>query len=116
MLENVGYSKAAAKHPKRILKSQGVKEELNRLGFDVNSAKSAVVEVLNKGSNKEKILASREIFKVMGAYSPTKQETKLNIASEFEGWTPPELKLYAERGIIPDRFKETLEFLLKTSN
>ena len=78
MLENVGYGQGVAKYPGRVLQSKGVQEELKKLGFNIEDAKKAVTVVLNKGDYKERIMAAREIFKVMGGYAPEKIEHSID--------------------------------------
>lgn len=68
MLENAGYGGGVAKSPKRVVRSKGVREELKTLGFDEETAKKELSKILATGSNTEKILAAREIFKVFGSY------------------------------------------------
>lgn len=68
MLESAGYGRGVAKTPKRVMRSKGVREELKTLGFDEETAKKELGGILANGSNTEKILAAREIFKVFGSY------------------------------------------------
>ena len=74
MLENAGYGKGVAKYPARVLRSRGVREELDVLGFDPEDAKKAVARVLTFGNNMEVISAAKEIFKVSGTYPKEKLE------------------------------------------
>lgn len=70
MLENAGYGEGVAKTPSRVIQSRGVQQELRKLGFDPEDAKTVVAEILNTGTNREKITAAKEIFKVTGQYAP----------------------------------------------
>ena len=53
--------------------------ELKKLGFDTDSAKSVIKDILSREidgkliSASDKINASREVFKVLGEYAPEKQ-------------------------------------------
>lgn len=73
MLVNVGYAKSVAEHkPAEILDAKGVQEELENLGFDVESAKKVVKSILIKGREENRLKAAQEIFKVQGEYAPEK--------------------------------------------
>lgn len=87
MLEEVGYSKGIAKHPKRVLKSRGVKKELKLLGFDEDSAKKVVAEIMNKGKEENRLRATDQVFKVHGSYASDKKDEshKDEIDAFFKG-------------------------------
>lgn len=74
MLENVGYKASVAKHkPKEIIEAEGVKVSLHQLGFDEESAKRVVAEILRFGEDDNvRIAAAKEIFKVHGSYAAEK--------------------------------------------
>ena len=68
-----GYSEISAESSAGILIEQkGVKEELNKLGFNVESAKKVVVQILRKGKEENRLRAAQEVFKVSGEYAPEK--------------------------------------------
>lgn len=86
MLENVGYSKSMARHrQKDILESKGVKEELKILGFDEDTAKGVVSDILvgDKTQDKDKLKAADMIFKVHGTYAPEKK-VSLNVSANIK--------------------------------
>lgn len=75
-----GYDETSAdKHSKSIIESKGTTRELKKLGFDTDSAKSVIKDILSREidgkliSASDKINASREVFKVLGEYAPEKQ-------------------------------------------
>lgn len=73
LLESVGYAKSVALHkPGEIIDQKGVQEELENLGFDVESAKSVITQILRKGKEENRLRAAQEIFKVSGEYAPEK--------------------------------------------
>lgn len=82
VLESEGYGKSLQNHPKRVLESQGVQEELITLGFDPDTAKSVVREILIGGENDTvKLKAADMVFKVHGTYAAEKH-VNLNINEE----------------------------------
>lgn len=74
MLENVGYAKSVAKHkPSEIIEGAGVQTSLKELGFDEESAKRVVTEILEHGEDDNvRLGAAKEIFKVFGSYAAEK--------------------------------------------
>lgn len=73
MLEKVGYAPSVARaKANEILGSKGVLEELNNLGFDVESAKKVGKHILTHGKEENKVKIIQEIFKVTGEYAPEK--------------------------------------------
>lgn len=69
MLEKVGYATSVAEHkPHEIFNSQGVQEELKKLGFDSNNAKRVIGEILNDESaeNKDRLKAGELVLKTNG--------------------------------------------------
>lgn len=87
MLVKCGYGKGLAKQPKRVFKSKGVKRELKRLGFDEDSAKRVVVEIMNDGKEENRLRATDQVFKVQGSYATDKKDdsNKEDIKAFFEG-------------------------------
>ena len=75
MLEKVGYSKSMqTAKVSDVLESEGVKEELNNLGFTEENAKRVVQEIMldeTKDPN-ARLKASDMVFKVHGSYAPDK--------------------------------------------
>ena len=83
MLEKVSYSEGIQKQPGRVLESDGVKEELENLGFSEEGAKKVVSKILYTGKEENRIKAAQEVFKVNGSYAPEKHidleiEVKIN--------------------------------------
>lgn len=79
-LVKAGYRGTTAhSNSSNIIKSPEVQNELARLGFNQENAKSAVSEVLNAPmitgfvTADAKISAAREVFRVTGAYAPEKR-------------------------------------------
>lgn len=69
------YGVSMKKNPQVILRSQGVQEELENLGFDADSAKKVVQHILTKGKEENRLKAADMIFKVIGEYAPEKHLT-----------------------------------------
>src|SRR3990167_3052024 len=73
LLESVRYGKIS-KQPSRVMKSKGVLEELENLGFTVEGADNVVQKILYKGKKEEtKLKAADILYKRLGAYEDTKQ-------------------------------------------
>ena len=75
LLESVGYDKTTAtKAPKRTFEQKGVKEELKARGFDEDSAKAVVKEILHNVEVKPdtRLRAAEQVFKVQGSYAAEK--------------------------------------------
>lgn len=75
MLEKVGYSKSMAKAKAgEILESQGVKEELEILGFNEHAAMRVVEEIMHNPEvdPTARLKATDQVFKVRGTYAPEK--------------------------------------------
>ena len=69
-----GYATTTAlKETKAIIQSQGVQETLVKLGFNENTAKAIIGEILLMGEEGNRIRAAQEVFKVNGTYAPVKQ-------------------------------------------
>jgi hypothetical protein len=80
VLKSEGYGKSLQNHPKRVLESEGVKDEFNRLGFNEEKAKEVVGLILSSEDEeaKDRLKAADMIFKVFGSYAPEKR-VNLNI-------------------------------------
>lgn len=79
IVESSGYGPSMKKNPQVVLRSKGVQEELMVLGFNSDTAKGVVAEILVGGDNDMvRLTAAREVFKVNGDYAPEKHIT-LNI-------------------------------------
>ncbi|HEY4505210.1 MAG TPA: hypothetical protein VJG67_00765 [Candidatus Paceibacterota bacterium] len=73
LLEKVGYTKTQAKKkPGETIAQKGVQEELKALGFDEYSARKVVEEIMlnDKVKPNDRLKATDQVFKVVGAYSP----------------------------------------------
>lgn len=70
-----GYSEVTAdRHASEVIEQPGVQNELKKLGFDEESAKQVVKEILsnsNEDSN-VRLNAAKEVFKVFGTYAAEK--------------------------------------------
>ena len=74
-----GYSlRTAEGHAPEIINQKGVQEELGNLGFDSESAKKVVKNILTKGKEENRLKAADMIFKVGGDYAAEKH-INLNI-------------------------------------
>lgn len=80
LLKSEGYGKSLQNHPKRVLESEGVKEELIKLGFHEDNAKRVVGEILDNTEldANPRLKAAEMVFKVAGSFAPEKQIT-LNV-------------------------------------
>lgn len=77
LLVSSGYSVISAEaSPGVIIEQKGVQEELRILGFDSESAKKVVSEILNgdKIAPKDRLRAADMVFKVDGTYAPEKTD------------------------------------------
>lgn len=86
MLEKVGYSKSIAKaRAGEILGSEGVKEELEILGFTEYAAMKVVDEIMHDKNvdPSARLKATDQVFKVRGTYAPEKSLTvKVNLSDD----------------------------------
>lgn len=80
LLESAGYSKPVTTYPARVLESTGVQEELEVMGFTIDSAKRVVSEIMHndKVEPNARLKATDQVFKVRGAYAPEKKEIELS--------------------------------------
>lgn len=84
VLKSVGYGTGLQNQPKRVLQSEGVLEELKNYGFNEDTAKGVVSEILISGENDTvKLKAADMVFKVNGTYAAEKHIT-LNIDESTE--------------------------------
>lgn len=82
MLKSVGYGTALQDQPGRVINSIGVKEELKHYGFDPETAKMVVGQIMMDGENDSvKLKAADMIFKVGGTYAAEKH-VNLNLDVE----------------------------------
>lgn len=75
LLVSSGYSEiSAVASPGFIINQKGVQEELENLGFNADSAKRVVAEILGKryAEDKDRLKAAEIIFKVTGDFAPEK--------------------------------------------
>ncbi len=111
LVASVGYSEIVAyKKATEILESKGVQEELKKLGFDPDSAREVVAEILLAGENDTvKLKAADMIFKVHGTYAAEKH-VNLNVdvpASERIQHATEQLNTLYRGGSIPSTGGET---------
>lgn len=84
LVASVGYSDLSAeKKATEIIESKGTQEELDALGFDVESAKKVVIHIMRYGKEDNRLNAAKEIFKVRGEYAPEKH-VNLNISTVLD--------------------------------
>lgn len=92
MLAKVGYAKSMHRAKVNdVLESDGVREELNNLGFNEDAAKKVVSDILlnEKNDPNSRLKAADQIFKVFGTYAAEKKQT-LNVNLDVET-TPSEV-------------------------
>lgn len=69
-----GYGlKSATQNTKAIIQSRGVQEQLVFIGFNENSAKAMVAEILLLGEESNRLRAADMVFKHLGSYAPEKK-------------------------------------------
>lgn len=84
ILEKTGYAPGVIKNPSDILESKGVLHELANYGFNPETARGVVSEILISGENDTvKLKAADMVFKVHGTYAAEKHVT-LNIDESTE--------------------------------
>lgn len=117
-MKESGYSPATAKTPSKLTRSKGWQELMEKYLPEKLLARKhrqllnkKQVVVIGRGINRE-AFPTKEIdteavargldmgYKLRGKYKPTQIDVR-----SFVGWTPKELKDYAERGIVPERFR-----------
>lgn len=86
LVASVGYSeKVAEKKATEIIESKGTQEELRKRGFDPDTAREVVGEILLAGENDNvKLKAADMIFKVHGNYAAEKH-LNVNVDVETSG-------------------------------
>lgn len=82
LLVSSGYAELSAESvPGKIINQKGVQEELKVLGFDEDSAKKVVSEIMlnpDAGAS-ERLKATDQVFKVHGSYASEKTPITINI-------------------------------------
>ena len=74
VLKSVGYGTGLQSQPKRVLKSKGVQEALNELGFTVDGADGVVKKILYKSKREDfRLKAADLVYKRLGAYEDTEK-------------------------------------------
>lgn len=83
LLVSTGYSQSTASaYPGTIIAQPGVQEELKKLGFDEESAKKVVGQILGSAEkDADRIKAADLIFKVVGSYAPQKLDVETNVGA-----------------------------------
>lgn len=85
ILDFIGYSKAIQKNPKMVFDSDGFKEAMAVLGFSIEAADMAIAKILRTGKEENRIRASQEVYKRLGAYTQPDTGNKtliINITGE----------------------------------
>lgn len=72
IVEKSRYSKSMVIKPNVVLESEGVKEELEALGFSEEGAKQVVSKILYEGKEENRLKAADMVFKVHSTYAPDK--------------------------------------------
>lgn len=86
LLVSSGYALITAESvPSKIMEQKGVIKELKHLGFNSDTAKKVVAEILENPMYEasERLAAAREVFKVHGDYAAEKQ-VNLNVSATAE--------------------------------
>lgn len=96
VLKSVGYGTGLQTQPKRVLESEGVLQELAILGFDEQTAKGVVSEILTDETNepKDRLKAAEMVFKVHGTFAP---EKSININAQFNLENKEEVEAIASK-------------------
>lgn len=96
MLEKVSYSKGLQKQPSRVLQSEGVLEALSEMGFNAETAKGVVVDIMLDPDRdaSSRLKATDQVFKVTGAYAP---EKSINLNLNGDGIPNEELEALAQQ-------------------
>lgn len=83
LLVSAGYSEVTASAtPGRTIEQKGVTQELKKLGFDEDTAKEVVADILINGDeDRDRLKAAEMVFKVHGSFAPDKHVT-LNLTPE----------------------------------
>lgn len=81
LLAKVSYSAGLQKQPTRVIEAVGVQDALRELGFNEESAKQVVQEIMlnDKVDPNARLKATDQVFKVTGAYAPEKKEETVRI-------------------------------------
>lgn len=76
LVANSGYGPSMKLYPKRVIDSEGVREELTNLGFSEEGAKSVVQEILynEKVQPSDRLKAADQVFKIHGSYAAEKKD------------------------------------------
>ena len=90
LAENSGYAPSLKKYPGRVIDTPGTREELQKIGIDVEEVDSVVKSILKGGKKDEnKLKAADLLYKRTGSYANEKKvadafESLLNLHSEIE--------------------------------
>lgn len=109
ILLETGYSKETSEQPSRILQTEGVKEETRPFVERLKKVRDqALAEIERRGAELTKeqyhhLTEGIEKFSKLTELLEGRPTERL----EFPGWTPAELKAYADTGIKPERFTES---------
>jgi hypothetical protein len=86
LLVSTGYSESsAAAYPGKIIAQKGVQEALIARGFSLERAKEVVGDILDnaKATDRDRLKAASEVFKVTGAYAATPEAPTGNTYNFF---------------------------------
>lgn len=89
-----GYSETTAdRHTSAVFEQKGLQDELKVLGFDENTAKGVVSEIMldNKVDANARLKATDQVFKVEGSYAPDRS-TSVNLNIGSRNMANPELE------------------------
>lgn len=109
ILLETGYSKETSEQPSRILQTEGIKEETRPFVERLKKVRDqALAEIERRGAELTKeqyhhLTEGIEKFSKLTELLEGRPTERL----EFPGWTPAELKAYADTGIKPERFTES---------
>lgn len=98
LVASVGYAEITAdRKAGEILEQKGVKEALAELGFNEESAKSVVKEIMldKEVEPNARLKATDQVFKVHGSYAPEKS-LNLNLSGEIRHLDPKAVELKEE--------------------
>lgn len=96
IVENSGYGESMKLYPKRVIDTPGVLEALSDMGFNAETAKGVVVDIMldPEKDASSRLKATDQVFKVTGAYAP---EKSINLNLNGDGIENEELERLAQQ-------------------
>jgi len=75
IVEKSGYTGKTLLNPKNVIETEGVQEELTKLGFTEDNAMKVVEQIMNNedAQDHNRLKATELVFKVKGTFAPEKK-------------------------------------------